>query len=287
MNARELVKALKGHWHGNYGMCCCPAHQDRTPSLSIRDGDDGMVLVHCHAGCDQSAVIDALKARGLWENARRVAVLPQATISAPPPENPNSPRAREIWTASRPIGGTLGEVYFQRRGITTSLPGTLRFHRGLKHTPTGLDLPAIVAAVAVWPSKEVVAVHRTYLDHQGRKASVSMPKMALGPVSGGAIRLRSHADELVVAEGIETALSVCQCFSCSAWACLSSSNMPNLKIAADVREITIAADRDANGAGQKAANRLADRLRREGKTVRIMLPPKEGDWNDVLMEGVE
>jgi hypothetical protein len=27
-------------------------HDDRTPSLSIRDADDGKVLVRCHAGCD-------------------------------------------------------------------------------------------------------------------------------------------------------------------------------------------------------------------------------------------
>src|SRR5438094_550718 len=34
-------------------MARCPAHDDREPSLSIREGDHGKVLVCCHAGCEQ------------------------------------------------------------------------------------------------------------------------------------------------------------------------------------------------------------------------------------------
>ena len=65
MTARSLTKALRGQWHGSYGTARCPAHDDRRPSLSVSDGLDGRVLVHCHAGCDQGAVWDALKSRGL------------------------------------------------------------------------------------------------------------------------------------------------------------------------------------------------------------------------------
>ncbi len=43
----------------------CPAHDDRRPSLTI-DERDGRILVHCHSGCRQAAVLDALRARGLW-----------------------------------------------------------------------------------------------------------------------------------------------------------------------------------------------------------------------------
>jgi putative DNA primase/helicase len=46
----------------------CPAHDDRHPSLSICDGDEGRILVKCRVGCDQSRVIEALKDRGLWPN---------------------------------------------------------------------------------------------------------------------------------------------------------------------------------------------------------------------------
>jgi hypothetical protein len=43
-------------------MACCPAHEDRTPSLHVSEGKDGRALLHCHAGCETA---DVLKALGL------------------------------------------------------------------------------------------------------------------------------------------------------------------------------------------------------------------------------
>lgn len=41
-------------------MACCPAHEDRTPSLSIKEGNGGTVVLTCHAGCETSDVVAAL-----------------------------------------------------------------------------------------------------------------------------------------------------------------------------------------------------------------------------------
>lgn len=38
----------------------CPAHDDKRPSLSVSEGDEGRVLVHCHAGCPTDAIAKAL-----------------------------------------------------------------------------------------------------------------------------------------------------------------------------------------------------------------------------------
>jgi hypothetical protein len=38
----------------------CPSHEDRTASLSIRELDDGRVLVHCFAGCDVHEVVSSV-----------------------------------------------------------------------------------------------------------------------------------------------------------------------------------------------------------------------------------
>ena len=63
--AREITRALKGRWLGSHGMVRCPAHDDRTPSLSISDGKDGRLLTNCFGGCDPGAVWDAFKRQGL------------------------------------------------------------------------------------------------------------------------------------------------------------------------------------------------------------------------------
>ena len=44
----------------NRWVACCPAHDDRDPSLSITEAQDGRVLVHCFAGCSAMAVVEAL-----------------------------------------------------------------------------------------------------------------------------------------------------------------------------------------------------------------------------------
>ena len=62
--AEQIVRALGGRYNGNNGMCRCPAHEDRNPSLNVTERG-GQVLVHCHAGCTQEAVLEALAARGL------------------------------------------------------------------------------------------------------------------------------------------------------------------------------------------------------------------------------
>jgi 5S rRNA maturation endonuclease (ribonuclease M5) len=52
--------------HGDGYSACCPAHDDSSPSLSIKAGDNQPVVFHCHAGCDQAAILDALGLR--WED---------------------------------------------------------------------------------------------------------------------------------------------------------------------------------------------------------------------------
>ena len=66
MLASEIAKALDGRRVGGTWMACCPAHDDRKPSLSVTKSRDGTLLFYCHAGCDQREVIEALRSRGLW-----------------------------------------------------------------------------------------------------------------------------------------------------------------------------------------------------------------------------
>jgi hypothetical protein len=59
----RLVDALADHGvkvTGNTATARCPAHDNQTPSLSLR-AIEGQVLVYCHAGCDTRDVLAALE----------------------------------------------------------------------------------------------------------------------------------------------------------------------------------------------------------------------------------
>jgi putative DNA primase/helicase len=65
MSVERILDALEARRSGEEWTARCPAHDDRNPSLSIRESA-GKVLLHCHAGCAQAAVIAALRDCGLW-----------------------------------------------------------------------------------------------------------------------------------------------------------------------------------------------------------------------------
>ena len=62
-NVLEHVEGVQKRGNGFWALC--PAHEDHDPSLHIQEGDDGRALLICRAGCEQTRVMDALKARGL------------------------------------------------------------------------------------------------------------------------------------------------------------------------------------------------------------------------------
>ena len=41
-------------------IACCPAHQDKSPSMTIRELDDGRILIHDFAGCSADEVVGAV-----------------------------------------------------------------------------------------------------------------------------------------------------------------------------------------------------------------------------------
>ena len=192
MNAYSITTALGGRWHGNYGLALCPAHQNtRTPALSIKNGDDGKLLVHCFAGCDGVEVLAALRARGLlaghsdWRPDPRE--MERREQAAEAERRRKIGQARRCWAEAGPISGTLAEKYLRTRNITCDLPPTLRYHPNCWHGPTAAKVPALVAAVSI--GRKVVGVHRTFLTEPGVKAFGPDSRMMLGRYAGGAVRL--------------------------------------------------------------------------------------------------
>lgn len=285
MTAEVIAKALGGRKAGCGWTARCPAHDDRTPSLSIRDANNDKVLVRCHAGCDQESVIAALRGRGLWgENSSRSSLW--TARSKPVEAEPDREDAKRtqaalaIWQSARAAQATPIEVYLVSRGLQLPPSDALRFHIALKH-PSGGFWPAMVALVTNGVDGTPIAVHRTFLTRDGGgKAPVDPQRMMLGPCRGGAVRLADPGDVLMVGEGVETCLAAMLASGLPAWAALSTSGLRGLGLPKDVRDVIVLADGD--DAGEAAARDCALRFKREGRHVRIARPPRGMDFNDML-----
>ena len=288
MTAEPIAKALGGRKTGSGWIARCPAHDDRNPSLSLSTGTDGKVLLRCHAGCDQAQVIEALRARGLWEHrerhsSRRRTLENQRQRDTTPDRSDTGKTdyALRIWRAAVPASKTPVESYLHSRGLTCSLPLSLRFHRGLKH-PSGSVWPCMVALVTRGADDVPLAIHRTFLAREGRdKAPVDPARMMLGPCRGGAVRLAEPGEILMVGEGIETCLAAMQATGHPAWAALSTSGLRVLDLPGRVRDVIVLADGD--DPGEAAARECALRWQRESRRVRIARPTRGLDFNDVLL----
>lgn len=283
--AGRITRALRGKWHGHYGTACCPAHDDRNPSLTLRTAADGRLLAHCHAGCTFSAVMAALRDMELVDgNGPAMPPDPAELIRRRAAEEAEAVKreaqARAVWAEALPVAGTLAETYLRGRRITCDLPETLRFHPACWH-PSAKRLPALLARV---DGAARFAVHRTYLREDGAgKAVVEPSKAMLGTVAGGAVRLAEAPGRLVVAEGIETALSLASGLlraPATVWAALSTSGLTGLALPPDPARLTIATDGD--DAGRAAGHKLAERAAALGWTVSLLPAPDGRDWNDVL-----
>lgn len=291
-SARRIVSALRGTYtqRSRQGMCRCPAHNDKTPSLHVTQAAD-TVLLKCFAGCDQLSVIAALRERGLWPE-RQEQGSPSAPMKKPEPRN-DAPiaddgevarmaAARAIWEGARPVAGTLGARYLAYRGVDSYLPPTLRFSPSLKHGPTGQILPALIGAIQDGLGK-VLAVQRIYLRPDGLgKAGVEPAKMVLGPMRDGAVRLGKPARVLGIAEGIETGLSAQRIFALPVWVSLGAARLGSLTIPDHIEHLVIFAD--LGEPGMAAAANAAEKYRALGIHVDIEAPDSGKDWNDELTQ---
>jgi putative DNA primase/helicase len=193
-------------------------------------------------------------------------------------------RALAVWRESRPAAGTIVESYLANRGLALLPPQYLRFHPACPH-PSGANLPAMIGLVE-HVDHGPTAIHRTFISADGSsKTAVEPDKASLGPVAGGAVRrAQVRAGQwLLVAEGLETTLSVMHSCALPGWAALSAGGIKSLVLPPSANLVVICADNDSNGVGQCAANAAAERFLAEGRRVRIALPPASGlDFNDVL-----
>lgn len=284
-DARTITTALGGHWYSRFGVAPCPVCQpdkrgDQT-GLTLSDRAGGGLLAHCKkSGCEFRDILTAAGIAPGTYQAPDPAISARRMAEQKAEAEKRAGQAQRLWTEAQPIGGTLAETYLRGRGITCPIPDTLRFVPSCWHA-SAQRFPAMVATVE---GCDRFAVHRTYLATVGAgKADVEPAKAMLGAVQGGAVRLADGPDRLVVAEGIETALSLASGLlraPATVLAALSTSGIRGLRLPPIPGRLTIAPDGDK--AGHEAAHALAIRAHGLGWQVSLLPAPDGHDWNDIL-----
>jgi hypothetical protein len=265
----RLVHRLGGSWHGNIAMCRCPAHHDRTPSLSIRQGDRA-VLVTCFAGCPNDDVLRAIA---------RISQIPatnRGEIERVSEQRGNPHWA--IWRAALPVQGTLAERYLcQRRKLTKPL-NHLRFH---PRCPRGAGAaakfqPALI--VAMHHGNRLTAIQRLFLDPQNGNC---IAKIVLGRSIGAAWTNNLVADRIAIAEGFESAAAYTQLHGIPAWSAMGARRLPQIALPPQVSTVIILRDNDPEG--EAAEGIAAAAYRAQGRAVEFDPPPTHvNDWADLL-----
>lgn len=283
--ATQVTHALGGKWYGCYGIAACPVCQPEgrkdQNALTISLGRKG-ILLHCKkSNCSKQALDAAI---GLeWRFAERPF---QADYPKPAAQHTKkNDYARKIWDEGQSLAGSVAETYLRdARGVTAALPASLRYHPAAWHGPLRRSFPAMISLVE---GGDGFSINRTFLRCDGSgKADIpkELQKMRLGSSKGGHVPIANGSGPLVVAEGIETALSLPELLSAAdatVWATLSASLMRSLALPSVPGQLIIAADGDPEG--RASAHKLAVRARSLGWGVETKAAPEGLDWNDVLL----
>jgi hypothetical protein len=250
-------------------------------------GEHGDLLDLIALNCGHHQLSEAL------DEARRFLALPMLEPSFDPNE-PGAPAgsrkaARRLFTASRPIAGTLAERYLRARSITgVRTDSCLRFHPRCWYRPSRDDqpgtpaaFPALIASVTDTDGN-ITGVHRTWLDPEmPQKAPIATPRRAIGDLLGHGVRFGSAAPDMIVGEGLETMLSLRMALTATPMvATLSSAHLAAFAFPACLRRLYVARDRDS--AGDQAVSTLGERTDPVGIEM-IVLDPVFDDFNTDLM----
>lgn len=192
---------------------------------------------------------------------------------------------RSIWAATQPISpeDDAGR-YLISRGIEPPFSKALRFAPKIRVTGEKVKTLAAMIALVRDPDGEPLTLHRTYL-HDGRKAEISSPRRLMPGETphGSYIELFPAAEEMGVAEGIETALAVERQFGIPCWSLISAKGLEAFTPPPIVKRLRIFGDHDLKFAGQAAAYALAHRIavRFDWIECSVEIPQQPGsDWAD-------
>jgi putative DNA primase/helicase len=299
---RSIARALGGEVAGQQVLAPGPRHSRIDRSLSVRisaTAPEGF-LAFSHAGDPWQDCRDHVKRAlgivndNLPDKPRQVAQVASARCD----DERILALVQSIIGGMVQLRGSPGETYLRdvrridTRGIADVLERTdaIGWHPAVLFREEGSALhdKRIGAIIAVMTDavtgKLTGGISRTYV-HEGRKVT-----KAKGLGRAGVVRRSLDEDVLGglhLAEGLETALAAMSKGLRPMWSVGSTAIMSKLPVVSGIEAITVLADNDAKGAGERAARELQSRWQAAGREVRVWKPKTHGDLNDLLMGGAK
>ncbi|HWK68591.1 MAG TPA: CHC2 zinc finger domain-containing protein [Rhizobiaceae bacterium] len=303
---RRTSRPTRGDW-----WACCPFHGEKTPSFHCDDGRGHFKCFGCGASGDHFGFLMAIDGLSFPRAVTVVSEMAGIRLPNERGETAEEKRQREarqqehvqrgaadaarrkaeateerqkaqrVWARGQPIKGMIAERYMRvARGVTCPLPPTLRYlpaRTGYTH--------ALMAAFGIASEPEpgrlaiddeaVQGVHLIRLRPDGSDKAEKPNKITIGRWFSAPIMLAPPNDllGLVIAEGIEDALSAHQATGLGAWAAGGADRMPALAAAVPgwVDCVTILVDDNEAGRGNSA--KLAERLGRRGIYCELLDAP--------------
>jgi putative DNA primase/helicase len=282
-----IIHGLEGSEYS--GQCRCPAHDDHNPSLTVKAGHSGNVVVKCHAGCSQERVIAELRRRGFKLSAKerdyeyRRATRERQQIERQREAEFDEKRLR-AWGILRRATAPLDLVqrYLNGRKIARIPPCAQALNAKQCRELFDYPYPAMVVPI-INPKIGIQGVQVTFLAKDGSRR---IKRRTYGNLKGGYVVVGrpDKTKPLLVGEGVESVASACQITGLPGIAALSSTNLPTI-IPPPAPELITVGDNDK--AGREGAQQAAEVWTQSGRVVRTAMPgdPEEkADWNNVLDE---
>jgi hypothetical protein len=182
----------------------------------------------------------------------------------------------KIWGESVNPRGTIVESYFDGRvgALWDRAEEAIRYHPACPFK--GEKVPALVALLRDILTDEPCGIHRTALLADGSDRDRARGKAMLGRAASAAIKVCPD-DEVAlglgVTEGIETAAAVISIGWRPVWGAASASAIAQFPVLSGIEELTIFADCDANGVGQRASQQCFQRWHEAGQLATIRPTP--------------
>jgi putative DNA primase/helicase len=277
---------------GNKGSLSVDVERDRWSDYQVStESHDAIELVRRQLRCGYRQALEWLggELRSAPQTSRRRKVVPQDAAK------PNG--AGDIWRASVPLPGTLGESYLTGRKLLIddariASGKVLRFHPNCPYGASGGRRPCVVALFQTvcadenMPAFQQCGIQRIPLDDRGNRAvdedGEKLKKLSMGRTHGAAIMLThpySTDAYYGICEGPETGLALLNAGERNIWALGGTSGIQAFEPVPCFGLVIFA---DADEPGLRAARKTAQRWADAGLEAEIHIPSAFGaDFADI------